>query len=285
MNPSYDNPSSFGSGGASASVPISSGAGDIILAPEKKSYKKPIIIVMIIIALIISGIVVAFSLMPSGGGLNVSSDAKIAFNKYANYLLYGEDSDRPLEGEYDDSRIYEFDEMRSEDVKNMASYLKKVNSLWNSLGSLVGNYGDDDLKKLVDNYSGNIELINFTFDSEIINEEELIKEVLNHNLEETKAWIVSKYDDMIKSNYDVVKRFGEAEINYYQLYAEYLEKLKSFGCLNEEGILFCEDFSDEALESQIEDAYDAVNEITQGANYGVLKDCWEISKYINGGSQ
>ena len=292
MNPSYNNPA-FGAGsggqpqqpvfGASGvQTPVGSGAGDIVLAPEKKSHKG-VIIALILAVLIIGGLFIVMFLIPRGSGsVNVSDATKLAFNKYANYLLYGEDSDKALEGEYDESNIYKLDEIRSEDAKGVTNYFKTANELLTNFESLMSGNTNNDLVTVINNYRADFELVRLTFNKEYINEEELASEVMNNDLDTVKAWIASKYNSLTKSSYDNIKQYAEAEINYYQLYAEYLEEAKSSGCLNAGEGVTCADYGNEILESQIVEASDEANDMVLNADHNVLKNCWNISGLING---
>lgn len=292
MNPSYNNPA-FGAGsggqpqqpvfGASGvQTPVGSGAGDIVLAPEKKSHKG-VIIALILAVLIIGGLFIVMFLIPRGSGsVNVSDATKLAFNKYANYLLYGEDSDKALEGEYDEINIYKLDEIRSEDAKAVTNYFKTANELLTNFESLMSGNTNNDLVTVINNYRADFELVRLTFDKEYINEEELVSEVMNNDLDTTKTWVTDKYSSLAKSNYDNIKKYAEAEINYYQLYAEYLEGVKGAGCLNiEEGVI-CENYSNDELALQIAEISDEVNDMVLNADHNILKNCWNISGLING---
>ena len=295
MDPSYNNLGGLNSGGqpVSSATPqqpivssqqttsVSSGTGDIVLAPGKKSHKG-IIIAIILAVLAIGGFFAVMFLTSKSNNVNISDNVKMAFNKYANYLLYGEDSDKALEGGYDEDEIYRLDEVRDENAQIITNYFKTANELLTNFESLAKGTANGDLITVVDNYRANFELVRLTFGKEYISEEGLVDEVLNNNLEDTKTWIANKYASLVKSNYENVKEYAEAEISYYQLYAEYLEKAKDAGCLNMEEGLICEDYSDDALESQIDDASDEAGGMVLNANYAVLRGCWGINKILNG---
>ena len=296
MDPSYNNLGGSNSGGQPASsvtpqqpmvssrqpMSVSSGTGDIVIAPEKKSHKW-VIVAIILAILVIGGLFAAIFLTRNGGsGVNVSNDAKLAFNRYANYLLYGEDSDKALEGEYDEHEIYKLDEMRSENAQAVTSYFKTASELLANFESFTNGNTNGDFITTVDNYRADFELVRLTFNKEYITEEELVNEVLSNNLEDTKTWIASKYANLTKSSYENIRQYAEAEINYYQLYAEYLEKAKDASCLNAEGELACEDYSDETLELQIEETSDEASKAASSADYNVLRGCWDINKILNG---
>ena len=97
MDSSQNNPfGSFSSGGAGPSgfsASASNGAGDDIIlsgATQKKTNKKLIIGIVAGVVLLI-GAVVGF-LMMQNGMHNASNTTKEKFYKYANYVLYNQDS-------------------------------------------------------------------------------------------------------------------------------------------------------------------------------------------------
>ena len=264
-------------------APVSSGAGDIILKPEKKSHKS-IIIAIVLAVLIIGGLLtVMFLTSKNSGSVNISNDAKLAFNKYANYLLYGEDSDKALEGEYDEDEIYKLDEIRSENAQVVTNYFKTANELLSNFEALINGNANNDFITAVNNYRADFELVRLTFNKEYITEEELINEVLNNNLEDTKTWITNKYASLTKSNYENIKKYAEAEINYYQLYAEYLESLKMKGCFGNN--VKCDGGMDETLDSQITEYGETALNIKDNATRNLLSDCWAIEKLMGEGGE
>lgn len=286
MDSSYSNLGGFGSDGAAPSAPAqasgSFGTGDIILTPEKKSHKGIIIIALAV--LIIGGFFAVMFLTRNGdGNVNISNNAKLAFNKYANYLLYGEDSDKPLEGEYDEDSIYKLDEMWGEDAQAVTNYFKIANELLANFESFTNANTNGDFITTVDNYRADFELVRLTFNKEYITEEELVNEVLSNNLEDTKTWIADKYNSLAKSSYESVKKYAEAEINYYQLYAEYLENLKARGCFGDGAV--CDSSMDENLDSQMAEYEEVVLNIKNDATRNTLSNCWVIEKMMSEGSE
>lgn len=287
MDPSYNNLGGFGSGGAMSSVsvpaPIStgSGTGDIVLGPEKKSHKK-LIFILVVAALVVGGLFAALFLASnSSNNVNVSNDAKTAFNKYANYLLYGEDSETTLEEEYDEDSIYKIDEMRNENAQVVTNYFKTANELLTNFESLVNGSANSDFIKVVNSYRADFELVRLTFNKEYITEEDLVNEVLNNNLEDAKTWITNKYASLAKSGYENVRKYAEAEIHYYQLYAEYLENLKAKGCFDD-GVA-CDSSMDEVLSSQMTEYEEITLNIRNDAMRSILNNCWTIEKLMGEG--
>ena len=268
---------------APVQAPVGSGVGDIVLVPEKKSHRG-VVIALIIAVLIIGGLFVAvFLAKNNGGNSGVSEDAKLAFNKYANYLLYGEDSDKVLEGEYDESSIYKLDEIRSEDAKAVTNYFKTANELLTNFESLMSGNTNNDLVTAINNYRADFELVRLTFNKEYINEEELASEVMNNDLDTVKTWIASKYNSLTKSSYNNIKQYAEAEINYYQLYAEYLGELKAMGCFNE--VSACDTSMGEDLESKMMEYAKIALDIENDSTRNVLSGCWTISGVLNEGNK
>ena len=89
-----------------APQPVAMGvdSGDIMLAgvEEKKSKKWIVVLVVVMIAIILAVVGVVAGMNMGGGKKVVSGDVRSAFNRYANYFLYGEDKTDDVEAEPED---------------------------------------------------------------------------------------------------------------------------------------------------------------------------------------
>ncbi len=287
MDSSQNNPfGSFSSGGAGPSgfsAPVSSGAGDDIIlsgAAQKRSNKKLIIGIVVGVVLLI-GAVVGFLMMRRN---NVSTAVNESFYRYANYIMYGEDLDSALEGEYDDSNIYMIDKVGGTNSNiTSAEFFRKSDELLSNFEESIRNKSEE-LINYVNEYRGNFELIKSINNKKNITDDDLVLKVLNNNLDEVKKWVIEEYSDLMKMNYDVIRRYAQAEIGYYQSFAEYLESLKSKGCFEEEANQ-CEGDVDESLNQKMMEYNEEASGIERDARQNLLKGCWKIDEMINGGSE
>ncbi|MBR3132405.1 hypothetical protein IKG33_03300 [Candidatus Saccharibacteria bacterium] len=203
MNPSYDNGfGGFSSGGIASgggAMPINSGTGDIVLnsGASKEKSKKWLVIGCIAVVLIIAIVLMLLSTFKGNGTedeLNIS--VKEAFNKYGNYLLYGNDSTEEIVKD-DDLDIYSteffFDSMDSEqltilknhydeyyrdhelfDNNEMYEYNETFEFYYNYLKD--GEISIDDIAALYDGHSNSTqEKINHMIDAYIEKTPEMIK--------------------------------------------------------------------------------------------------------------
>ena len=206
MNPSYENNSvgSSNSGGINPGVvgdanqpampvqqPISSGEGDIYLGgdSEQKSKKGLVIgVVLIIILAIVAGIVAV--LMNSGMFTKTEqqkeSDLATAYNSFANYVLYGEESTEKVDfneigysapyfeslaynerGEYIEKARVKYNELKKIyndylDLNNKTDDEEEAGTQSDSNGSNNESNGENELKEFYDSQydkSYNIELL------------------------------------------------------------------------------------------------------------------------------
>ena len=61
-----------------------------------------------------------------------------------------------------------------------------------------------------------------------------------------------------------------------------MENVKNVNCLNTKGIIVCDDYDDEELELQIENAFDEAEDTIWSANNDVVRQCWDLEKMMNG---
>lgn len=301
MDPSYSNPAFgagaggqpqqpvFGAGGVQ--VPISSGTGDIMLAPEKKSHKG-VIIALILAVLIIGGLFVAVFLMRGGGNSGVSGDAKIAFNKYANYLLYGEDSDKELEEEYDGASeeyaiygiVAERDKVNNKGEALVDEFFAKADGLWNNFYS---NLSDDDLSRMGDylsEYHENFDFTKLFLTTPKLSDDGFVEKYMTMNESSLNQWIRDRFSKFVNSNYNSIKEYGEKGIQYYVMYADYLKQIRSIGCLDEteKMIIPCEQLDAIGLSSEMIELGNWVNNYENEAISATFDDCWVIERLLNG---
>lgn len=303
MDPSYSNPAFgvgaggqpqqpvFGAGGVQ--VPISSGTGDIVLAPEKKS-RKGVIIALIVAVLIIGGLFAAVFLMQrnGSGSVSISKNAELAFNKYANYLLYGEDSDAELNEERsEDTEDYMVNNLiADEDTDNSGSgispsvFFSKAEQLWNTF---YENLSDSELAQLgsiLDVYKEDFEFTKIFITNTVLDDENFVVQFTTMDKTSLSKWINEHFADFVKSSYAKIREYGENGIRYYNLYAEYLEQAKLAGCLSEGGglVIPCEGLSTIGMSDEMIEIGNEMATYQDEAISAVSDDCWKIERVLTG---
>lgn len=270
--------------------PVASGTGDIVLQPETpQKSKKPLILVILIILLLIGAFVAYFVATSNNNNsqISVSTDTKTSFNRYANYLLYGEDSDNALEGEYDGENSYTlYDKINSNDEQG---FFEKTQSLLEEFGDGFHktNSINEELQSLVDNYIGNFEIFKHHELNGDIDFNTLGKQYVDNGFESTKSWITSYYSDLVNSEYNNAKQYGENQTNYWKLTADLLQKADNNGCLQNgafEADCLNNSVSEEANTELSKYKENILNSLNV-AESSIVKNCWEISKMLNGSEQ
>ncbi|MBR0465650.1 hypothetical protein IJJ02_02600 [Candidatus Saccharibacteria bacterium] len=299
MDPSYSSPApSAGAGGqpqqtvfgaGDMQAPVSSGTGDIVLAPEKKS-RKGVVIALIVGLLIIGGIFAAIFLMRGGGGsVNVNEDTKLAFNKYANYLLYGEDSDQALSEEYEGDEEKGIYAMLGAESDQAKPYADTLNALWDDFTDRTNNFsfGNDGLVR--DDYGERVKFISVY----LINNSKLDEEKIMTLAQTDASKTVDDYFKLYQGfNFEEAKEYVENGRLYFENLVRIMEIIKGLGCYsNEEGINDNGNCNEEAIFNDDEeyknlDAYylNMDRAIYDVADYLVI-DSREISKLLNGDLQ
>ena len=273
MDPSYNNLGGLGSGGAP--TPIRSDTGDIIITPEKKKTRKKVIIVAIVAFLIISGLFAVMFLMPKGGADN---DTKLAFYRYANYLLYGEDSDKALEGEYDYRRNYAVDELDLSDENEANNFFSKADELWDRFDASIGNM-NGSIKDEANDYFGNYYLISLIYRLSDDFEKDLDLQLERSGETMAKEKITARYKTFVNSDYETVKNYGQKMIDYYNLYVDDAVAMTAAGCFTEMG---CAAYDNAVISEQMENDLAEASEIENNAMIKTVENCWRLNDVLNG---
>ncbi|MBO4813148.1 hypothetical protein J5491_03320 [Candidatus Saccharibacteria bacterium] len=128
-------------------MPISSGTGDVVVGGSQKQNRKKMLLVgglIALVVLIVVGLVVSVALGgktgSGGGGQAGSQGLKGAFNSYANYVMFGKDSDEDLtEDEMNEYGVY-FVSL-GKDETALYKYTNEVNRKFDVLKNSLS--GDD----------------------------------------------------------------------------------------------------------------------------------------------
>ena len=134
--------------------------GDVVLsgAYGEKPSKKPWIIAGVVVVILVIIVVVVMAIINSGSGdseiegdsgiddggdVVVVEDVETKFNRFSNFVLYGQDIRDGFAGEYDADEQYEidiisdswFDAESVVTVKEIAGFYNKVSLLWNNFSN------------------------------------------------------------------------------------------------------------------------------------------------------
>ena len=226
MDPSYNNSfGSFGSGGTGNGVIFSggvsggdSGGGDVVLASgsEKKSKKWAVVLLLFLVVALVGG-GVAFLLL--GSGKTSSKDFRKDFNRFANYVISGQESDADLTVDYDPSYNYFF-------LANQGTQEEQI-VLYEKTGELLNNFVDgynkssDDEKKEFDSEKMDQEIKNevdlFDF-MKIINTKKVLRDS-----DIMEMYTKNGYDNTLNKVMSYYSFDGDQSNSYMRNFSEFFE--------------------------------------------------------------
>ena len=308
MDSSQNNPfGSFSSGGAGPSgfsASASNGAGDDIIlsgAAQKRSNKKLIIGIVVGVVLLI-GAVVGF-LMMQNGMHNASNTTKEKFYKYANYVLYNQDSNTKLDGAYDENSLYAITEIKKgvndlslittddsdntdADLVSATVFFDNAEVLWNNFYESLDKK-DSDLMSMVDEYKNTYEL----FKSIVMIEDSIIYGDAARRLEEVGEngfddWVESRYYNFVNSNSAAIREYGEKATQYYLLYKNNYPGIENAECtVRDDEKVACIDGNFDSVANMIIGLQSELIEVKNDTKEKVASLLWAIADELNGENQ
>ncbi len=213
------------SGSSLQGVPIvSPDMGDIILggSKEKKGHRwlVVILIIFVVLALILGGVLIWVNL--ARGNKSTSADIESSFNRYANYLLYGEDKTDALSYEsvrdVGSSGYYlktqaEQGSLSSDYLDNLKNYFQNFYTMIE--GTIEGNE-DEYPKSFLKNYKNQLDLIVTYYKNSPMMRGEILAEYVAggetraRNYIEQRAQPFAEIDDIYNENYyDLLMEWGD----------------------------------------------------------------------------
>lgn len=299
MDSSQNNPfGSFSSGGAGPSgfsAPVSSGAGDDIIlsgTTPKKSNMKLIIGIVVGVILLIGAVAGFLMMQGKKGGSGASETSKEEFNRYANYLLYGEESSVELKGQdgaEDTAKVFS---ILDEDSKVMIPYGEKMKTYW---GDFYGGIDQFELDNGVtrDAYNERVGFVADYFRNSLkIDTTKIINLMKTEKFEQVSQEVKNYFALFDKYNFDEAKEYVEKGSNYYNGLISLMQSAKNMGCdLSSESSETTTTCDEEALLNSNESYKDmdknyaemdtAVYNVTQY----LVANGWKINSFLNGGEK
>lgn len=258
-------------------------SGDVILAPEKKSHKKWIIIG--VIALVVVVVLVVMFLIPRGGA-NLKGNGKEAFNRYANYLLYGNDSTAAISGEYDEGFRSKLNKVLDDEVNSSSTFAKNIETLWGDFMGKSNNFTvSDDLTR--DSYNERVGFIATYLENYSNMDGEKLMQLVQNGSEKKVEQSINDYFSLFNNyNFDEANTYKEEGRSLYNRIVEWARSLKEAGCNTDEAMDGEE--CNSIYDSGENDVLNSLS-ITEGAVNSVadylVKNVWAISGQVNGGNK
>ncbi len=313
MNPSYNGsfgtgnsggqvPGGFGSGSfggvpqgmtpqgfASQGQPIGSGGGDIVLGAsgEQRKSKKWLVVVgvVVVILLLLGGVWIS----TRGSGENiVSNDAKTAFNRYANYFLYGEDKASAIGAEVPKNGDTSFAN-QIESTNGDSSYFQNLNALFGKFKNFMDEYSknnDDFDATMLNNYSSELELLTIYREKGALTRANILKSYKEGG--EVKA---KEYIREVSDHYTSIGELND--LNYSQLLSSWgndnlllIMFYERSGCLTGDEIDYncaASKINDEsrALSRSMSEANDKMDMVVENSKRSLYYDLFLINDLVN----
>ena len=266
-------------------APISSGTGDIVLASGKKS-SKGLIIALIVAVVLIVGAVVAFLMLRGGTGLNVSGDAGVAFSRYANYLLYGEESDESLEGEHNDespARIYA---ILDEEPNVRTAYARKLKSYWDDFYDKASKF---ELANGVTSgdYNARVDFtVRYLLDSSELSDETVLASMQTGTSEQANQKIEDYFAKYTRYNFEDARNYVTMGQDYYRGLVNLVQNAKEAGCdLYSENETVCDEddiIGDDEDYGEIDEKFAEMEGAVDNVAQYLVSNSWEIKASLDG---
>ncbi|MBR0430951.1 hypothetical protein IJJ05_01515 [Candidatus Saccharibacteria bacterium] len=296
MSPSYnDSFGSFSSGGAgpsmSVSGPISSGDGNVALAPEKKTKRWPLVLLgfLFVVALAVGLISMAIPKEQSDAGSSVSAKTyQEAFNLYANDYLYGEVKTDEITAEYNEEVDSYFDKMIDED--NISSeYLDDLKEYYTAFLDLYkeSSTENDEVLEILDKYKNELDLTIVYLKHDLVVRSDIIDTYLSSGKEATEEFIETKlqpYKDLGKID-DL--SFYNYALSWAEKILELAETYSNLGCVSDGNLSYSciyenDDENVEKISDEAAKDYYYVSRLLNDSRDDLYSQIFEINELIKG---
>ncbi len=201
----------------------------------KKSSKWPLIfaVIMVIVA-VVAVVTFVISGGRSGDDAQTSTqpstinEAQIAFARYANYMLYGEERDR-LEGEYDMTKTYKLDDnLTISDESDI--YWNKVIELLNKAVEIYqrNEKPDKSLLDFLETYRQDVGLLNVLHRVNDPTQEQILEGYLASGRDQSLSEFMERYAQLRESSYPTAAEYVDLRskqigsmLNLFNIYNEH----------------------------------------------------------------
>lgn len=282
------------SGDASGVGPVISGdsGGDIIISSSDGSRggkrRWPIVVAILLFVVAIGAGVGALMMgKPSGGG-GGDANVRSAFNLYANYLLYGEDTDEDIGENMGLYYLYYFDSqdieltVDDEEEEQVVIYYSELKKRLADFTELVKNNEENDNDSLVIDYSA-ISADYFTVrQTYLLNSGDIRMLFEKNGYDQTVEYINEYYSGFIDSDSTLQNALGGFLIDYSNYYLAEYNAYKDAGCaMDAIDSDECRNMVNIERDTNIISIDDSIESIIENMRREVIKGCWEVYEKIS----
>ena len=243
-----------------------------------------------------------------------------AFNKYANYALYGNDSDKRIADAYDENEGYAIDQLyyeryfdwneevdesgiEVEDVEGDVDAtveeenedneeveggeinqidLNDVIVLFDDFKEIVEAGDDSRLKSMVDEYGEKLDLLEAFLNEPDVSNEDVARIVKMRGSDGSKKWVDDQFGSVDVDANGTIEEYLNLKKRYYEVMVNFYGKANEAGCLGEGEEITCSDYNDVDNLTQMVDILSDANEIRNGEMADLALGCFKIADYLYG---
>ena len=221
----------------SSTMPINSEGGDVVLSgasgTEQKN-KRLIVVIVAVVVLILLG--VGLWALLGSGLFSGKSGVVTEYNKFANFVLYGEESDKAISDSYDENKDYYFLK-KQETQEDRAALYEKANALYDAfLEKYNGVSNKTVLSKsasLLDSFVESegllIDFMEKVYVKDRLREVDYVKEYASNGKDATE-YLLNYYDLSEGSDNRFVNEFKEQLNDWLLAEGDYLDYYSNNGC-------------------------------------------------------
>ena len=191
---------------------ISSGTGDVVLAPSGSGKsKKPWIIAGIVAAVVAVASAVAAVVVMNGS----KKLAESGFSRFANYVLYENESDTMIPGDYDANSKYAIDNtFEGWSIEKTTSFYDRAMTLWSDFKKAY--VVTDDTENIYNTISDSLAFLKVFFSVQVPDKNEL-KNIYD---EKGRDGVLSVMNSYMSAFYDLPKTVFDEYLDLAQFYTE-----------------------------------------------------------------
>ena len=208
---------------------------DIILnGKEAKSKKKMIILVTSVLIVLTAVLIILITVL--GGNILSKNGTRKSFNRFANYVLYGKDSDEDItDDKYASGDIYYISELQKQSsngeeyAEKITDYLKNAEEKYDNFYSSYKQTGNNLLDESLDGYKNDLDLYAYTMLYPIVGPNALVELYLGDDADKK---IEDYYNNYGSSAVEATRTFGNNYREKTKLFMEVLKTYDKKGCIN-----------------------------------------------------
>ncbi len=209
--------------------------------------------------------------------LSPTESAK-AFNRYANYILYGENSDSNINGNYNRWNAYEFNRQLGQNNDN---YWETALSMLDKSVMLYPKDSESTVLLNLQNYQRNFYFFITYRNLEEPTADSIFNAYYTSGKNVAEEYVKSFYADQLPPTSSSAQAYVDAKLAQYQALIEYLTQYHDAGCLSSVGVdLLCVNINTQQIlelqEKMNAEAYEA-ELVIQDLERTIVSDCWQIS--------